>query len=162
MTGSWTVWLYGQSAPVKTKANAEDQPEKTALCECWDHCAVRVAQAVFMQGGDRSIHMCGLFFFLALGSVSHLSNQFPCQRFSKHLNACRKTGYEFLTQKTDRDKILDVRKIVPIGTVTIIVVPWPAAVWISNLLSSSAARARIFPNPKPSYFSNNRSLPQRW
>src|SRR5271166_293059 len=41
-----------------------------------------------------------------------------------------------------------------LGTVTIIVVPWPAAVRISNLLSISYALARILPNPKPSFFSN--------
>jgi hypothetical protein len=41
----------------------KEQPEKTALCECWNRCAVRIAQAVFMQGGDRPIHRCGVFFF---------------------------------------------------------------------------------------------------
>jgi hypothetical protein len=40
-----------------------------------------------------------------------------------------------------------------IGTVTMILVPWPAAVWISSFASICAALSRILPNPKPSLFS---------
>jgi len=42
-----------------------------------------------------------------------------------------------------------------IGTVTMIVVPWPATVWISNLPSICDALSRIFPNPKPLYSFRN-------
>ena len=38
------------------------------------------------------------------------------------------------------------------GTVKIIFVPWPAAVWISNLASSTDALSLILANPKPSLF----------
>jgi hypothetical protein len=40
-----------------------------------------------------------------------------------------------------------------IGTVRMMLVPRPAAVWISNFALICAARARIFRNPKPSLFS---------
>src|SRR5271165_1324127 len=44
-----------------------------------------------------------------------------------------------------------------IGTVTIILVPRPAAVWISSFAPICAALSRILPSPTPSLFSR-RSL----
>src|SRR5258708_34034744 len=41
-----------------------------------------------------------------------------------------------------------------VGTVTVILVPWPTAVRISNLAPISRALFRMFCNPKPSHFSN--------
>src|ERR1700686_886241 len=40
-----------------------------------------------------------------------------------------------------------------IGTVRTMLVPWPAAVWISNFPSICEALVRMLPNPKPSLFS---------
>ena len=40
-----------------------------------------------------------------------------------------------------------------IGTVRTMVVPWPAAVWISNFPSICEALVRMLRNPKPSLFS---------
>ncbi len=47
----------------------------------------------------------------------------------------------------------DLEVIYEIGTVTIILVPWPAAVWISSFASICAALSRILSRPTPSLCS---------
>ena len=65
-----------------------------------------------MQVGDRAIHMCGLLFFgfrLRFPCVGSVSMPAVVETFK----CLRENGLRTLAQRTVRDRISDVRKIVP-------------------------------------------------